>query len=198
MQRSQLFEDFGSLQPKSPSVTQSDDALEDAKLEAFEAGYKAGWDDSVKAQAQSTQHVSSALAANLQDASFQYHEMRASLNKTVHEILRQIVQKTLPRIAHASLGTHICDEIIAQVRAGLEAQVVLAVAPSNFTAVQALVERDLPEPVDLVEDPGLGPDQAVIRIGECETEIDMARVMAEIDNAVSAFFATHGSEVTND
>ena len=44
-----LLEDFGETHAHAP-IAMDDVSLEDERLEAFEAGYQAGWDDAVKAQ----------------------------------------------------------------------------------------------------------------------------------------------------
>ncbi|MEL6619121.1 MAG: hypothetical protein AAFP16_09615 [Pseudomonadota bacterium] len=198
MARAHLFQDFGSIRRDDPGSGASSVEIEEQKLQSFEDGYQAGWDDAVRAQSQSVQHVSSALAANLQDASFQYHEMRAALNKSAQGILQQIVQTTLPKVAQASLGARICEEVTAQVRSALEAKIVIAVAPGSFEAVKATLSETLSDPFDVIADTAMPPDQAVLRIDQSETEIDMARVLSEIDGAVSAFFATDDTEVTHD
>lgn len=190
MSRAPLFEDFGTAEPPTPRGARDDDAFEDEKLQAFENGYQAGWEDAIKAQAQSTQHVSSALAANLQDASFKYHEMRSTMNKAVKDILQQVIQTTLPKAAQASLGARICEVVAAQTRKTLDAKIVVAVAPANVEAVRIALDDTLTEPFDVDGDATLAPDQATIRIGLDETEIDMARVLDEIDSAVAAYFET--------
>ena len=198
MSRAHLFQDFGSIRSDDPGTGESAVEIEEQKLQSFEDGYQAGWDDAVKAQSRTAQHISSALAANLQDASFQYHEMRATLNKSAQGILQQIVQTTLPTVAQASLGARICEEIIGQVRNALEAKIVVAVAPSSVDAVKTVLGDTLSDPFDVVGDAAMPPDQAVLRIDQSEIEIDMARVLAEIDCAVSAFFTTDDPEVTHD
>ncbi|MEL6228081.1 MAG: ABC transporter ATP-binding protein, partial [Pseudomonadota bacterium] len=68
MQSAALYQDFGTeLAPAKPNSSVSRDSLEDEKLQAFENGYQAGWDDSIKAQANLDLSISSALAANLHD-----------------------------------------------------------------------------------------------------------------------------------
>ena len=50
---SHLFEDFGGKpKPKSKAPSFRIEEVEDQKLESFENGYRAGWDDAIKAQAE--------------------------------------------------------------------------------------------------------------------------------------------------
>lgn len=194
-----LFEDFGSAD--APIGTRSEatvDAIEDEKLAAFENGYQAGWDDAVKAQSQTQTTVSSALAANLQEASFQYHEMRASLHKTVQEIMEAVVTALLPDMARQSLGAHVCEEVSKLARDGMDATVQVVVHPSNLDRVEALTAQMDVQSHDVAADDTLAPDAALIQIAGTEHVVDLARVMEEVRTAISEFFETQLVEGNDD
>lgn len=198
MNASVLYKDFGSdLLEHGSTSTVSSDELEDEKLQAFENGYQAGWDDAIKAQTNLDLSISSALATNLQEASFQYHEMRGQMTRRVREIVQGIIDAVLPDMAQQSLGGHIVQLIEGHTRTSLEQQVRLRV-PVN--AVQH-IERLLPEtPIEyeLVGDPSLSPDQAFLDLGDSHHAIDLGRVIKDVQTAVSDYFETQDSEEKND
>jgi len=192
---SNLFQDFGTRQPaKDTARSASAEEIEDLKLEAFEAGYQAGWDDAVKAQSDTLTHVSSGLATSLQTASFDYHELRSTLNASVQSIMDQVVSIILPKMAHASLGAHVRDHIVGASREALDRPIEVVVAPEAEEPIQGVLADQLPEPFTLVTDPLLASSQVVVRLGTRETEINLAKVTTDISAAIDAFFNVQNPE----
>lgn len=198
MTATHLFEDFGSVMDDPSALTElSEDKVEDQKLASFESGYQAGWEDAIKAQTDVNAHVSSALAESLQEASFNYHEMRSVLNKTVQEVMDRVIETLLPKIARDSLGAHIQEQIAVFIRDGLDRSIEITVSPASLDTIQALLDDGVSEPFKLIADPLLAPEQAVLRLGSDEQEIDLDQVVSEISGAVSAFFQAQNQEVAN-
>ena len=193
-----IYQDFGHAERNhSVAPGQSQDEREDEKLQAFENGYQAGWDDAMKAQHELDTAISAALATNLQEASFQYHEMRAQMTRAIKEIMQGVVDVLLPDIATRSLGTHVVQLVESHARAATERPIQICVAPTALDRVERLV---LQTPVDheIKADQTLAPDQANIRLGETEHVIDLGQMIAEIGNVVAAYFETQNVEVQDD
>lgn len=198
MTSSHLFQDFGTMKPATIAKRpMSVDEIEDLKLQAFESGYQAGWDDAVKAQSDSLTHVSSEFATSLQSASFEYHELRATMNAAVQGIMAEVTGTILPTIAQASLGAHIREYITSTVRDALDKPIEIAVAPANEDAVRYAVDDQFPEPFELVLDESLLPHQALLRLGPAEVEINLDKTVADIASAVTTFFETQKAEVND-
>ena len=86
------YNDFGSFSdPILTTDAASSDEQESVRLEAFEKGYQAGWDDSSIAHQTEREKVSSELAQNLQDMSFTYHEAYAKLSLAMKPLLTKCV-----------------------------------------------------------------------------------------------------------
>jgi len=197
MTASHLFQDFGVPKPpRSPSKLGIEE-VEDQKLQAFENGYQAGWDDAVAAQNETLSHVSSALASNLQTASFEYHELRSTLNATVADIMRQVTDTILPEIAQASLGAHVQDTVASLARQGLEREIEIVVSPESVTAVRGALGDEPDPPFVLITDDLLAPSQVLLRVAHKEIEVDLHRVVTELSVAISSFFDSQSSEVTD-
>ncbi|WP_299728784.1 hypothetical protein [uncultured Tateyamaria sp.] len=196
MSLSHLFQDFGTLKPASVGKKSLNaEEIEDLKLQAFEGGFQAGWDEAVKAQSETMTHVSSGLAASLQNASFEYHELRRTLHESVQSILSEVVETILPLAAHASLGRHICDLIGSTSLDALDRTIEIAVAPGRDEAVRQVLSAELPEPFEVVVDQMMSPNQAILRVGAKEAELNLDKTVAEIATAVTNFFETRKSEV---
>lgn len=198
MASSHLFQDFGTMKTaQAGKRSMSAEEIEDLKLQAFESGYQAGWDDAVKAQVDSVAHVSSELGNSLQSASFEYHEMRATLNASVQSIMAEVVTAILPMVARESIGAHIRDHIVSAARDALDRPIQIAIAPASEEAVRATLIADLPEPFEFCLDPTMSPNQVILRLGASETEVNLDKTVADIESAVTSFFEVQNPEVTN-
>ncbi|MEP1613279.1 MAG: ABC transporter ATP-binding protein [Roseobacter sp.] len=171
------------------------EALEDQKLEAFEAGYQAGWDDATKAQNDTQEKISAELGQNLLDLSFTYHEALSKLTMSLEPAMQQILEKLLPEIANKALGPHILEQISALMKQKIKGPVEIVVNPKNFNTVQAMVGDKSSESVVIVGEESLGEGQAFIRIGIEEQQIDLDSIVAEIMQAMTAFFHESAQEI---
>lgn len=198
MAATHLFEDFGGL-PKKTNETSNLGAeeVEDQKLQAFENGYQAGWDDAIKAQSETGKHVSAGLATSLQDASLEYEEMRKGLNAAVSEVMSGIVRTLLPTVARESLGTHICEQIKVMTQSKLERKIEVAVAPETEKVVRSMLDSETNVTCDITTDPLLAPTQAFLRLGPDECEINLDQMLNEIAQSVTNFFESQNAELTN-
>ena len=198
MTATHLFEDFGGASKKvKESSPLGLEEVEDQKLQAFENGYQAGWDDAISAQSDSGKHVSAGLAASLKDASLEYQEVRDSLTNSVQEIMSGVVKTLLPKIARDSLGAHICEQVLAMTQSGSERTVQVAVAPEAEDVVLSILAEGNAASFEIAIDRLLAPTQAILRLGTDEREINLERMLTEISQSITAFFETQKPEVKN-
>ncbi len=173
----------------------TDVSLEEQRLEAFEKGYQAGWDDAVKAQADDVKRVSTDLAQNLNDLSFTYQEAYSAILSSLTPLLTQMVETVLPKAAHQTLGARI-SEMLSEMAAEYGNQPVEIVsAPANVTAIEEMIEADLSLTVTVKEESSLAEGQVFIRVGETERAIDLSEVLAEIGKSVSGFIKENQKDV---
>lgn len=192
---SHLLESFDGFQGSSVSL--SEDSLEDQKLVSFERGYKAGWDDSAKAQQDDSTRVTSDFASNIQDLSFTYHEAYSHMVKSMKPLLQQIVDAVLPEIARKTFGIQVSEQLhaIAEKLVGQEIEVV--VSPNNADAMQGMLEQDFNLTVSMVIEPSLGEGQAYLRFGQSERQINMDEVLSGVNIAIEAYFHEIEKETGN-
>ena len=186
-----LLEDFGAslptLVPAQPGSSISESELEGQKLESFEKGYRAGWDDAIKAQSDEKDRISSSFGQHLKDLSFTYHEAHAQVMNAVTPLLNEMANVVLPEVARAALGQHVAEQLekLGQEIAGVEVEI--AVAPARTEAVAPLLEDDYGFPIRLVADDTLEEEQADIRFGQHERQIDLGDLIASVTEAVEGF-----------
>ena len=93
------LEDFGAPLSEVKGYAVSDEVLETERLESFDKGYRAGWDDAIKAKTDEGTQQADAVVQALQDLSFTYHEVHAQLLSNLSPLLDEILQKILPSLA---------------------------------------------------------------------------------------------------
>lgn len=193
-----VLEDFGSTQirPLHPGGIATAD-LEAEKLEAYEQGYRAGWDDAIKAQADDKTRIASDFAQNLQDLSFTYHEAYSRVLNAMSPLLQDMVNTLLPEMARQTLAPHLIEQLETLAGDIGSLKVIIAVAPGNLEAVQPLTTRDFGFPLELTADDTLGEGQADLRFGETEREIDLSDVIQSIGKSVEAFAYDNERKVAN-
>lgn len=189
MSISHRYRNFGRT---NPSAQNSEDpaleAIEDEKLQSFDAGYKAGWDDALKAQAEAKTSVAAELSQNLLDMSFSYHEALSKVTNSMEPMMQQIIRKLLPEVVSSALSAHIMEQLKAIVDERANLPVEIVVAECNVATVKELAGGSLVKPFAVVADSALGEGQAFIRFGDVEREVDLNSVVVGVSDAMQAFF----------
>lgn len=193
------YRNFGDVK-EEPNTNENliVEGIEDQKLQSFEEGYQAGWDDAVKAQTDATMKVSTELGQNLQDMSFTYHEALSKLTLSMEPMITQIVDKLLPSIARQAVGVHISSELYEMVKAAAGQPIEIVVAPENVETVKELGENNLTEAFEIVAEPSMGQGQAYVRIGNEEKNIDLDSIILGVSEALTAFFHEAAQDKTNE
>lgn len=198
MSLSHRYRNFGGAKPSDePREELSTEATEDQQLQSFENGYQAGWDDAVKAQADSVAKVSADFGQNLQDMSFTYHEALSKLTLSMKPVMAEIVDKLLPSLMRGSLGVHIVDQLMEMVKEQPSQPIEIIVAPSQVETIQDIAGDKLADPFEVVAEQSLGDGQAYVRIGSVERSIDLDAVLTGVGEAIAAFFHEAEQEKEN-
>ncbi|MEP2095997.1 MAG: ABC transporter ATP-binding protein [Paracoccaceae bacterium] len=172
----------------------NDVEIENQKLDSFEKGYQAGWDDAVNAQVATKTRISSDLAKNLQEVSFSYHEARSTLTKSLEPLFSDVVATLLPEVARHSLGPHLVAQLTDMVRVQTDQVIEITVSPVNLETIETLIENELESPFVMVPDPNLSEGQVFLRIGVEEREIDLDHVIETVGAAFNNFFTATGQD----
>ena len=184
MSISHLLEDFGrAASPATPEPMTEED-LETLRLEAFENGYKAGWDDSLKAQAEDAMRIRDDFARNLQDLSFTYHEAHSHVMQSVTGLLEDIVALVLPEAMRKTLGLRVVEQLTEMAEIAGAQEVEIVSAPSDLLLIQSFLETEAGFPVTATADDTLAEGQVVLRMSGQERQIDLDPVIAGIRDAV--------------
>lgn len=181
------LEDFGTPISGHTAAVISDEMLETERLESFEKGYRAGWDDAIKAKSDEGAQFADRVAQSLQDLSFTYHEVHAQILSNLGPLFEEILQKMLPLLARETLGAHVADQLASMARDMGTVQIEIAVAPGTAEQVSQLVNgAGARLPIAVVEDADVPEGRADMRLGAKEVSIDLSDVIVQISEAVRA------------
>jgi flagellar assembly protein FliH len=157
-----------------------EEGLEDLKLDSFEAGYKAGWDDSSKAHAAEQEEAVTSIAQRLEDLSFTHAEAILKMNSAMQPLLTKITQSLLPNIAKNALGAHVVDQLDHLLKDNAKDTIEIAVAPDNLEPLQKLLEGRSTGSFKFAAEPMLTPGQVYLRANRAEREINLDAVQGGI------------------
>lgn len=181
------LEDFGTPVSGMTSLTMSDETLETERLEAFDKGYRAGWDDAIKAKSDEGAQLADGVAQSLQDLSFTYHEVHAQILSNLGPLFDEILGKMLPALAQETLGAHVADQLAGLARDIGKVEVEVSVAPGAGDHVSQLIGAAATSlPISVIESANVPVGRADMRLGGKEITIDLAQVSAQILDAVRA------------
>lgn len=166
---------------------------EDARLQAYEQGYGAGWEDAVTAQTEDQSRIRADLARNLQALGFTYHEARNHVLRAVAPLLQDMIGQLLPQVAREALGPTVLETLLPMAEHLADAPVSVVLNPAARPAVEALLAQTA-LPVSFTEEPTLGEGQVYLRFGPAETHVDLDRATALISQAVRGFFGLSEQE----
>ncbi len=197
MPKLEVFDSDPPAAQASDMVMMQLGAVEEAKLAAYEQGYKAGWDDAAAAQSEDQSRIRADLARNLQQLSFTWQEARAHILKAVEPLLEEMVGRLLPETARETLAPMVLEQVMPMAGEMTDQPVVLVLNPAVRVAVETLIEQATGLPMIIEEEPTLPEGQVYIRLGGAEAQVDLSRVTADIAAAVRGFFSLSRESATD-
>lgn len=197
MGSARLFEDFGRRELPAPQAESapSEEDLEDLKLKSFEQGYGAGWDDAVKAQAESGHLLAETVQQSLLDARMTREQAFKAFIAASHPLIDELVTKILPVVADRTLPQHVVALLNKAIEDASDLPVEIRVSPDQHAAASRVLDGRMPDTASLTADESLAPGQACFALGPSEKQIDLPELISQISEAVDAFYNSVQEEV---
>jgi len=183
------LEEFSTTVAANSAKPILETSFEEHRIEAYEQGYKAGWDDAAAAQAEEQSRVSADFARNLQELSFTYHEARSQILNSLKPLFTEMVSKVLPKLAQETLPQSIVDEVLSVASTQTEAEIEIVISPANRPALEQLLEGQTTLDVNIIEEPTMAEGLAYLRFSDSEKQIDLTSVLSGFSQLVEGFFA---------
>ncbi|MCR9068161.1 MAG: hypothetical protein NXH79_04885 [Rhodobacteraceae bacterium] len=194
MTRPLLLEDFATERPggAATQVQAGPTSPEEAQLDAYEAGYKSGWDDCIAAEQEVHRRIGSDLAAALGDISLTHAAARAEVLSALGPLFEEVARTLLPRLAADAVAPTIIAELREAAEAAVAPGLTLLVAPDALPVLQRLVEDSLDFEVRVTAEPAFAPAQVSIRSASERRDIDLAAAADRIAAALRDFMTLAG------
>jgi flagellar assembly protein FliH len=182
---SHLYTDFGS--DGGGVLNEEVESFEDTKLDAFENGYKAGWDDAAIAHKNDTKAAVSQIAQRLDDMSFTHREVQGKLVLALKPLLANCVSKLLPEIGRHSLYPYIFEKVEMLLKDQTETPIEVVVSSGQKEMLENLMQSRPLIPFTVTADTDLTLGQVFIRVGAVEREINFDAILEDIRTALESF-----------
>ncbi len=186
---SHLLETFNTSALSTDLSEAGEDSRADKELAIYERGYTAGWDDCARSHTQSEDDAETEFKNTLRELSFTYQEAYTAIVKSLEPLFRQIVEVTLPQLAHDSLGLTLKEQILQVARSHAGNPLEITCHPSQEARLAALVEDDPAMQTRITSDMAFSEGQITLRFANEERQIDMDALSSKMKTAVDEFFS---------
>lgn len=198
MRQALNYDDFGAPKKKLERRTRlSDTELEDLKLAAFEQGFTAGWEDAVKAHSDGNEERKDEIVEALRDAEFSLHEARRGLIASLAPLFSSIMSTVLPAAVAPSLPLHIAEQLKQMCTSVLDQKIEVEVSEEFAERLQGILDEAMCEAVHVIPSSDKSFLGARLRVGREEKEIDMQRLVEEIEQSLAAALNSFTQETSN-
>lgn len=192
----EVFENARSVHPGQTVVMEAA-AIEDVRLQAYESGYSAGWEDAVAAAQEDQQRIGTELANNLQRLAFTFQEARSHVLRSVQPLVTQLSTQLLPELAQEALAPVVLDTLMPLIETLADAPIKVVLNPASRPAVERLLSQAAGLTLIVEEEATLGEGQVYLRFGDEEHHIDLDQAVTDIMRAVHDFFDYSEKEAQN-
>lgn len=190
--RLENFTPAGFETAAAPAAQPAPEAPE-AALAAFDEGYRNGWDDCARAEAEAHRRIGADLAAALQDVVLTYAEARQDVLTALGPLFEDIAGQLLPRLAAEAVAPVVIAELRAAASEATGGRPVLIAAPAALAALERLIDADPALDIDLHAEPAFAEGQVSIRYVGQRRDIDLADAAARMADAIRSFVAHEGA-----
>ena len=135
--------------PEGPTLLLPEE-IEEIRLNAYERGYVAGWEDGGAQTERDDVTRRAAIERQAEQLNFTYHEARGHVLKAIEPLLGAMVDTVLPVVARASVVPLTIEQLMPLAHAAAEAPLTLRVGRGWRDVFAAALEGLVLPPLDLV------------------------------------------------
>lgn len=162
--------------------------FENIKLNSYEQGYLAGWDDGSAAAAEGVDRAREELARSLQKLAFTWEEARSHILANLEPLLQQLVAVILPEVARDGLALWVLAELLPKATEAASHPPRLLVSPADRPHLEELLTAFPLHSLAVQEEAALASGQIRLSLGSDEnrqeTEIDLATCLTSLQRLI--------------
>jgi flagellar assembly protein FliH len=171
-------------------------ATTDAALAAFDEGYRDGWDDCARAEAERNRSIGADLAANLRELARGQEAARRDVLAGLGPFFEELAARFLPDLAAEAVGPVVLSELGAVADRASRARPVLVASPAALPALEHLLDSQGVAEVELRAEPAYADGQVSLRFEAERRDIDLGDAARRVAEAIRAFVETGPDAVT--
>jgi len=168
--------------------------VEDIRLNAYERGYVAGWDDGAQQNEADDVTRRNAIARQVEHLSFSYHEARSHVLDALKPMFQALLDTVLPAAAQASIVPLTIEQLLPLAQSAAEAPITLRVAAGSKASYEAAFEGLVLPPLTLIETDDLAEGQAEFSFETTHSKIDLTDAAKTIRGAIDRFYQIQTKE----
>jgi len=182
-----------SEEPPAPEEQESA-AFEEMKLNAYERGYVAGWEDSERQAEREALERRAAVERQVEGLTFTYHEARGHVLRAMEPVLTAMLETVIPEAARATLIPEVVAQLLPLAQGRSELPVTLRISEGARADFEATLAGLVLPPLEILESAELSPGQAEIAFDHKETRVDLAEAADALRGAISRFYQIQTEE----
>lgn len=200
MTRALQLEDFGSgeiapsfdAEPAAPAEPEPlpEATLEGGNLDAFEQGYRSGWDDCTANEVEERRRVGADLATALAEVSLSLDAARDEMLTALEPLFEQIASQLLPAIVSEAVAPAVVEELNRIAEERCSGTVQLVASPATCPVIEKLVDAQPDLTVSVMPEPALADGQVSLRFADMHRDIDLSAAAAQMADAIRSFTAS--------
>ena len=189
MTRPLCLEDFAMVDDRTQQAPPQQAPDTDTTLAAYEDGYRNGWEDCAKAEAETHRRIGADLAATLQASTLIYAEARQDVLTCLGPLFEDMAAQLLPRLAAEAVAPAVIAELQAIATTATTASIVMMAAPAALPALERLIADHVTTRIDLRAEPAFADGQVSIRFGAEQRDINLSDAATRMAEAIRGFIA---------
>lgn len=189
MTRLLCLEDFTICDAPAPEAPPPQAPDTDAALAAYEDGYRNGWEDCAKAEAETHRRIGADLAASLHASTLTFAEARQDVLACLGPLFEDMAAQLLPRLAAEAVAPTVIAELQSIAVTATTARIVMMAAPAALPALDRLIGDHATPDIDLRAEPAFADGQVSIRFGAEQRDIDLSDAATRMAAAIREFIA---------
>lgn len=182
------LEVFEALETPDSPVFLVPEQIEEIRLNAYERGYVAGWDDGGAQSEGDETKQRATIARQVEQLTFSYHDARAHVLRAIEPLFAAIFETVIPVAARSSIVPLVIEQLLPMAHAAAEMPITLRIAEGSRQAYEVAFEGLILPPLNLVEADTLAEGQAEFSFEATETRIDLTHAADTIRRAVNRFY----------
>jgi flagellar assembly protein FliH len=168
--------------------------LEGGNLDAFEQGYRSGWDDCTAHEVEARRHVGADLATALAEVSLTLDAARDEMMSGLQPLFEQIASQLLPAIVAEAVTPVVVDELRRIAEERCTAVVELLASPETCPVIENLVGATPELAVSVIPEPSMAEGQVALRFENQRRDIDLSTAAAQMSEAIRSFAANMSAD----